>query len=305
MPLVLKNAKDTLTGVELNHGDTLRFRLRSGEVWTMELKSTAARIVSTNLKTPKTAHRGGRTVYTFTCDVVINGKPYTFEREVPTQKSFYEPWLIDGVWLWFDAVDGIFEFLNENHQDCAPNGNARFAIQDATLGICPEPLHPWCPLPPGGIKIEEAYEGNECWLGPYQGADAHGGMDINHPVGTPLWAPLDFDDQFYFNSVAMGHNNNRWRGLHRWPNGAEWILQAHHMTRLTVPEHTPLKKGQHFADGAGVNSGEFHHSHFMFKIHDEGDTVLLDPWILFWQMYRDQAEHPLDLPKHQPAARRK
>jgi hypothetical protein len=86
----------------------------------------------------------------------------------------------------------------------------------------------------------------------------------------------------------MGHNNNRWRGIHRWPNGSEWILQAHHMTALTVPEHTPLKKGQQFAYGAGVLSGEVDHTHFVFKVHDEGETVLLDPWILFWQMYRDQ-----------------
>ena len=85
----------------------------------------------------------------------------------------------------------------------------------------------------------------------------------------------------------MGHNNNRWRGIHHWENGAEWILQAHHMTSLTVPEHRPLKKGEQFANGAGVLSGEADHSHFVFKIHDYGETILLDPWILFWQMYKD------------------
>jgi len=106
--------------------------------------------------------------------------------------------------------------------------------------------------------------------------------------GTPLWVPLDMDDQFYFNRLAMGHNNNRWRGIHRWPNGAEWILQAHHMTALTVKEPEPVRKGQQFAWGAGVFSGVFEHTHFIFKEHDYGESIQLDPWISFWQMCRDQ-----------------
>ena len=150
-------------------------------------------------------------------------------------------------------------------------------------------LHPWCPLPEGGLMIEHCYRGEDCWLGAYNGASAHGGLDINHPRGTPLWAPLDLDDHFYFNSLAMGHNNNRWRGIRRWPDGSEWILQAHHMTELTVPEHVPLLKGQQFAWGAGALSGAVDHSHFVFEVHDHGETILLDPWILFWQMYRDRA----------------
>jgi len=31
------------------------------------------------------------------------------------------------------------------------------------------------------------------------------------------------------------------------------------------------------------------HSHFAFAVHDEGETLWLDPWILFRQMYRDAA----------------
>ena len=290
MPKLRKLAKDTLTGVEINRGDTLEFTLRSGRVWTMELISTSAWITRTNLRQIKVAQNDGRTDYRFRCELRINGQSVTLEREVSSQRSFYEPWLIDGVHVWFDAVIEIFEFLNESHGDCKPRRDARFALQDATLGICPEPLHPWCPLPPGGLTIDLCYTGEDCWLGAYQGADAHGGLDINHPPGTPLWAPLDIHDHFYFNSVEMGHNNNRWRGIHHWPNGSQWILQAHHMTRLLVPEHTSIRKGQQFADGAGVLSGLADHSHFVFKVHDEGETVLLDPWILFWQMYRERGE---------------
>jgi hypothetical protein len=213
---------------------------------------------------------------------------------VSTQRSFYEPWLIGGVRIWFDAVDNIFEFLTEAHGECRPQRHARFAVQDESLGICPETLHAWCPLPEGGLRIGNCYRGEDCWLGAYNGASAHGGLDLNHSKGTPLWAPVDIHDHFYFNSLELGHNNNRWRGIHRWENGSEWILQAHHMTALTVPEHRPIRKGEQFASGAGVLSGAVDHSHFVFKVHDEGETVLLDPWILFRQMYQDQVAYAAD-----------
>ena len=138
------------------------------------------------------------------------------------------------------------------------------------------------------LRIEECYRGEDCWLGAYNGASAHGGLDVNHPPGTPLWAPVDLDEQFYFGSLEMGHKNNRWRGLRRWADGSEWILEALHMTELTVPEHMPLRRGKQFAWGAGVHSGVVGHSHFVFKVYDRGELVYLDPWILFWQTYRDQ-----------------
>jgi hypothetical protein len=289
MPIVRRTAKDTLTVVELDHGDRLEFTLTDGRVVTLELLSTDAHITRTTLNELKVEEHAARTDYQFRCELAVAGQTHELVREVSTQRSFYEPWVIDGVRIWFDAVDDIFTFLTETHGECRPRKHARFAVQDAGLGICPGPLHPWCPLPEGGLRIEDCYRGEDCWLGAYHGASAHGGLDINHPPGTPLWAPIALDDQFYFNSLEMGHNNNRWRGIRRWDNGAEWILQAHHMTELIVPGHTPVKKGQQFAQGAGVLSGAVDHSHFVFKVHDEGETVLLDPWILFWQMYRDQA----------------
>lgn len=285
---LVSKAKDTLTAVEMNRGDVLELELASGKAVEVELVSTSAQILRTTLKQPKVEEEAARTDYRFACVLSINGKEHRLEREVSTQRSFYEPWLIDGVRIWLDAVGDIFDFLTESHGECRPRKHARFALQDASLRICPDALHPWCPLPEGGLRIEDCYRGEDCWLGAYNGASAHGGLDINHPRGTPLWAPLDLDDHFYFNSLAMGHNNNRWRGIHRWPDGSEWILQAHHMTGLTVPEHTPLSKGQQFAWGAGVLSGAVDHSHFVFKVHDHGETILLDPWILFWQTYRDR-----------------
>ncbi len=288
MKTIRRQAKPTFAAVELNRGDTLDLALQSGRLFRMQLVSTEAEVIRTTLKQLKVEEGGARTDYRFRCVVLIDGVEHCLEREVSTQRSLYEPWEIDGVRLWLDAVQDIFEFLTETHGECRPAKHARFALQDASLRICPERLHPWCPLPEDGLRIEDCYRGEDCWLGAYNGASAHGGLDINHPAGTPLWTPLDIDDHFYFNSLDMGHNNNRWRGIRRWDDGSEWIIQAHHMTELTVPEHQPIRQGEQFAWGAGVLSGTVDHSHFVFKVHDEGETVLLDPWILFWQMYQDQ-----------------
>jgi hypothetical protein len=77
--------------------------------------------------------------------------------------------------------------------------------------------------------------------------------------------------------------------VHRWPDGAEWVLQSHHIISLLVPEHEPIPAGTHYAEAAGVWVGCHEHSHFVFRVRDYGDDIYLDPWILFWQMYQDRA----------------
>lgn len=224
------------------------------------------------------------------------------EREVGTQASFYEPWCVEGVRIWPDAVDALFDFMNETHSPCRLQDNcfhhtrrhARLALQDASCRICPVRVQPWCPLPPGGLRIEDCYRGEDCWLGAYDGASAHGGLDINHPEGTPLYAPIDLDDQFLYNAVDRGNNNNRWRGIRQWNDHTMWILTSCHMTHLTVPEHTPIEAGTMYARGAGVHVGAAEHSHFAFAVVDHGEMIRLDPWILFWQMYEDDTDNPVD-----------
>jgi len=298
MPILRRHARDTLTAVEMDGGDLLEFTLANGEVARLEVLETGARLLGTTLREIKVEEEGARTQIAFFCRIAVDGRETVLEREIGTQRSFYEPWEIGPLRIWLDAVDAIFDFLVETHGPCRtgvqPHGprsgmhrEVRLAVQDATLRICPQALHLWCPLPGGTVRIEDCYRGEDCWLGAYNGASAHGGLDINHPAGTPLWAPLEIHDHFFFESLEMGHNNNRWRGIHHWPNGSQWILQAHHMTALTVPEHQPLARGEPFALGAGVLNGAAEHSHFVFKIHDLGETILLDPWILFWQALRD------------------
>jgi len=282
------NATATLAPLELDCGESVTFVLADGTRRRIELRATGAEIVFTTLREPRTEYHSARTFYRFHCVLRVDGHDHRLEREVPTWRSFYQPWLIDGMRVWFDAVKDIFDFLTETHGACAPRKQARFAIQDAALRICPDPVHPWCPLRPDGLWINDCYNGEDCWLGPYYGAAAHGGLDINHRRGTPIWAPIDIDDHYNFDSLAAGHNNNRWRGHRRWADGAEWILQCHHHSALLVPEHTPIRAGAHYGSGAGVHSGSHDHSHFVFKVVREGRETLLDPWILFWQIYQDR-----------------
>ena len=84
-------AKDTLTPVELNRGEGFTFKLRNGEV------------------------RDGGTMYHFTCRVRIDGHRMTMERYVCSQECFYEPYVINGMRVWFDGVQDIFDFTMENH----------------------------------------------------------------------------------------------------------------------------------------------------------------------------------------------
>jgi hypothetical protein len=297
-------AADTLTALELDAGQEIAFVLADGTRRRIRVDRPWAKLLFTTLDRPRTEQRGARTFYQFGCTLSVDGRPFELVREVPTHRSFYEPWEIAGLRIWLDAVDAIFDLLIETHGPCRPRRNVRLAVQDATRRICPEPVHPWCPIRADGLDINESYCGEDCWLGPYYGASAHGGLDINHPPGTPIWAPIAIDDHALFHSLAGGQNNNRWRGIRRWPDGSTWILQCHHMTRLTVDEHAPLAAGQRYADGAGVNSGYHHHSHFAFKVRPAGapepadwfspdrtpdeHDIALDPWILFWQMLRDR-----------------
>ena len=64
--------------------------------------------------------------------------------------------------------------------------------------------------------------------------------------------------------------------------------KTHHLIRMLVSERTPLRVETAYATTAGVHIGSHEHTHFMFRVIDQGGEYWLDPWILFWEMFRQQ-----------------
>jgi hypothetical protein len=309
-------AKDTLTAVEMDRGDEVRFTLRSGRTVRFSLEGTEAAIVERVAP--------GGIVYRFSCRVRVDGQPVLLQRFVCSQACFYEPFVVDGLRIWPDIVKKVFDLVpvrypRKGNLQCVPRKAARFALQDAALRICPQRTQPWLAEDNNFIDVGRCYNGDDCYLGPYLGQACHVGMDINHPKGSPLFAPIDFDTHAYFNSLQLGHNNNRWRGVRRWPNGDVWALQTHHLIRLTQSPGAPLPAGRQYATTAGVHVGSHEHTHFEFKVgrksahtplpapddaasiacpidfDDQSDAAIrnpevlhLDPWIVFWQIFEDR-----------------
>lgn len=277
--ILKRQAKDTLTAIELNCGETLHFKLLNGQTRRLSLHDTSAEIL---LK----GH--GATLYHFTCSIAIDGHEMLMERYVGCQESFYEPYVINGMRIWFDGVADIFDFLSEVHGKCKPLKQARFAIADANVPICPDEVKPWCPLARDFIDIKDCYNGDDCWLGAYHGVEAHGGLDINHPRGTEIYTPINVDDQYFYKSIIAGDDNNGWRGIRKWADGDVWKLSVAHVLRLLHPQHQPLSAGTHVAEGASVWVWAHNHSHFMFTVTGEdGQEINLDPWIIFWQIFEN------------------
>lgn len=288
----------TLSVIEMDRGDTLVFRLANGEERRFELLETSARVLFTTLREPRRIQPDGGTLYEMTCQLRVDGQSMELRRYVSSQEAFYEPYVINGVRLWFDAVSAVDRFLTFGHGECKPSRDARFALQDAKQRICPDEVLPWYENPARFISIGDTHAGDDCWMGAFGGLDAHGGLDINQKAGTLNYAPIAFDDHFFFESLAQGHDNNRWRGIRRWPNGDLWTLQTHHLLALLVPERKPLAAGTPFCTAAGVKYGGVHqHSHYVFKVLPAGakEEVLIDPWIIFWQSFEDRKHRSGDL----------
>lgn len=309
-------AKDTLTAVEMNRGEILQFRLKSGRMFELVLEATEAAII-------EKVEPGG-ILYTFNARVRVDGQSMTLKRYVCSQESFYEPYVINGVRIWLDTVKEVFDLIpvrypRKGNLQCLPRKDARLALQDMTMRICPDETSLWIDDARIQLDVGECYNGDDCYLGPYLGQACHVGMDVNHEKGSILSAPIDFDTHAYFNSLEAGDNNNRWRGIRRWSNGDIWALQTHHLIELLVPQNGPLKKGTRYATTAGVHVGSHEHTHFEFKIGQSqrnkseelpGDSssiavpidfddqsveaqknpevLHLDPWIVFWQIFEDK-----------------
>jgi PKD repeat protein len=292
--IIVRKARNTLTPIEMNIGDTLKFTLHNGQTRTMVLLETGTAVIITNLNKLQTDQPGGATLYDFNCKVSFDGHPMLMERYVGSQESFYEPYVINGMRIWFDGVAKMTDVIKDEHggviSESKPDKDARFAVNDQLDNICPFNLFPICPIEGNRINIEDCYNGDDCWMGAYNGFEAHGGLDINQPAGTPNYAPFQIEDHYLFNSLSNGDNNNRWKGMHKWDNGDIWFIQNHHLTNLLIAEHQPIHAGTQYAEAAGVHNGTTEHAHYVFRIKsaENEKEILLDPWIIFWQVFEDK-----------------
>ena len=287
--IIKRSAKNTITPVLLNHGDILEFTLRNGQKRTFQLLETDASIMRTNILDLTVEQHDGGTVMQFSCKVLIDGHEMTMQRYLPTQESFYEPYVINGMRIWFDAVQDYFEFFTLKHGWSKPRADARFAVSDALDPVAPD-MAMWYPNDRHYINVKNSYLGGDVWMGPYLGGSPHDGLDINTPKGTSLFSPVsitDMDDQW----LLVGFEPKPelwaiWRGIKNWPNGSVWTLSVLHLDKYLVEEHSPLIKGTHIAEAAGTGVGAEEHSHFQFMIRDDStntvdDRVMLQGNIVF------------------------
>ncbi len=295
-------AKDTFCAVELDCGESFSFKLGNGQRRVFELVSVGARVLYSNLKTPKRAQADGALVYEMRARMLADGEPVELVRYASTQEAFYEPWTVNGVRLWFDGVRDVGAFMTEKHGVCLPRKQARFAFQDATMRLCPERVFLSLEEDASTLPIARIHNGDDTWMGAFLGADAHNGLDVNSPIGAPLFAPIAFDTQFLFESLAKGDDNNRWRAVRTWPDGTRWIWQAHHLLSAFPPEGAPVRGGDVFCEAAGIKYGAHPHTHFMFRVGTSEDMdeaanagILVDPWMMFWQGFEDRRDERGDV----------
>lgn len=139
-------ARASMTPVELNKGDICRFTLVNGQTRTIEYLGTESSV----LEIPATEGL----VATLTMRLMIDGAEIPFRRYFATQESFYEPAVVNGMTIFPDST---LEYLQKTVPMRYPAKGAmrhhpwkdcRIVVQDATLPLCPEKLHPWfldCP----------------------------------------------------------------------------------------------------------------------------------------------------------------
>lgn len=285
-----RTCRSTLLVVEADLGDVIVLTRSDGRVQRIELRGSYAKVHATTLPTPKVPQFGAHTVLRAHLELAIDGVRTQLVRWIGCDRSFAEPYRLAGLNLWFDANTDLFDHLTEDHGPCKPKRRVRLALWEEGRRICPVLLHPWCPLPDDGLRITDCYDADDCWLGPYFGADAHGGLDINHPAGTTLYTPFALHRQWLADHISRGANNNRWRGECDWSDGSTWAIRTAHLIDMLVPEHQPLPAGMPYATSAGMRVGNYEHSHFVFLVKgpEDAEEIPVDPWLLFRQMLSDR-----------------
>ncbi len=154
-----------LKAVELDPGDTLRYPLRNGQVREFVLQRTAARPIF-SWDNPDNKWRSGR-IYQMEAELLCDGQPLRLQRIVSAQQSYYEPYHLNGVTVFFDAVSDIKAFIQDNHGSSGsrsfPRKKCRLAFIEMGDAFASQPLRPWLPLAENYLDVTQSYEGADTW----------------------------------------------------------------------------------------------------------------------------------------------
>lgn len=163
-----RTAKDTLTALELDVGDRLRFTLTDGQVRTIVVRAATAEVERRG--TVWSGEHDRVLTYRISCTLEIDGHLVDLVRTIPSQQNFAPPYTLFGMRLWLDTAGDLSQFLGDTHggtdsvSASFPQRALRIALWDERQRICPVLLHPWCPLPPGGFTPADCYRGEDSTL---------------------------------------------------------------------------------------------------------------------------------------------
>ena len=297
---IFRTSKETITPVELSHGESIVYERKDGEKICLQLIFTSANILYTNRNKIPSDESGNdrgnmyraRLLYEYSCKIAVNGIQMNMQRYVGSQESFFEPYVINGVRIWFIGVSDIFEenggFLNTVR---SANGqlhkDARFVFQDMEERICPKDIYPWFVddqpknvnfiYKENFIDIGRCFNGADCFMGAYLAGESHGALDINMKQNSIMYAPFKLDTQ----------KGIRAEGVKKWPDGSEWRINTGHIIQKLVPDNAPVKGGEAYGIGARRACWWHPHAHFGFQIFEQDVLYEIDPWIIFWQLFED------------------
>jgi len=96
-------AKETLAAVELDKGDTLFYTTKNGYKHFLTVKEVSIEVVFSTLDDLEEKKRGAGVIYSMSCKVNIDGQEMTMKKYIPVQQSYYEPYIVNGMRIWYDG----------------------------------------------------------------------------------------------------------------------------------------------------------------------------------------------------------
>ena len=286
-------ADEVPTFVDLNAGESFRFRLASGEVRVVRLD--AVRLIE---RSPYD--------YGVEADVTVDGHPLRLARWFASAKAFTPPTAVNGMRIALEiasAVDAHFkDYENEKVAYWTVlKKDARLLVNDLTLPLWPDVRPLWDDEDLQLTADEIAYRTHTFYgrrdhdTGSAPGAMGrlHNDLDIAFAVGTPHYAPLRGTVGFVA-PISMGVDSR--------PLGRErkvYQVQTGHISRAFKQEGDAVDAGEKFALSGDKAAGSIAHTHLSMVVGTDDpqgpppfvwsmEYRHINPWWLVWQGFENE-----------------